>query len=415
MTIALPRDLDFAVVGGGAAGFFGALHYAARKKGARAAIFEKGPGFLQKVRISGGGRCNVTHACFDPKKLAEHYPRGTRELRAAFHQWQPQDTIDWFERRGVALKTEADGRMFPTTDDSGTIIDCFHKEAERLGIEKHKKTELVDLVRKDQGFALTFANGLTIHAAQVLLAGGSLKANALTKAIEKCGHPLEPLVPSLFAVNVADRRLSGLSGISLENVSVTLSQGEARQGPILITHRGLSGPAILRLSAWEARTFAAEKYHLPLRINWLPTLNPQALQAAFANLRTKAGRKRISKDPLEGIPKRLWERLVEASGIDKAAVWSQLKKDAQHRLTEECLNGTFEITGKTTNREEFVTAGGVKRSSINFKTMESRHTPGLYFAGECIDMDGITGGFNFQAAWTTAVLAARAAASKQAS
>jgi len=407
--------LDLAVIGGGASGFFTALRFAEMVPGKRVAIFEKSSHFLQKVRISGGGRCNVTHACFDPAELAKNYPRGSRELRAAFHQWQPADTVEWFKRFGVELKTEPDGRMFPITDSSATIIDCFLERARECKVPLLQKHALIGIERLDGGgFSLRFENvPEPIVARAVCIATGSLKDSPLLKQLRLLDQEIEPLVPSLFAFNVADPRIDGLAGVAHPKVAIRLEGAKAaQQGPLLITHRGFSGPAVLRLSAWEARAMAETHHRFMFVIDWLPEIDMESLKTRFVEIRQHQGAKLVKNTPIPPIPRRLWERIVATSGIDDTMTWGQLPKPAAKMLLENLKSARFEAQGKTTNKDEFVTCGGIGRKSINFKTMESRKVPGLYFTGECIDIDGITGGFNFQAAWTTAHLAASAIAAR---
>lgn len=400
--------LHIVIVGGGAAGFFAALTAAEAAPAATVTILERSPKLLSKVRISGGGRCNVTHHCFDPKTLAGHYPRGSRELRAAFHRWQPTDMIRWLEARSVTVKTEADGRIFPTTDRSQTIIDCFLGEAHAYGIRIEKGLGLKGFARESDGsFALELTDGTFRRADRICLAAGSLKASPLLPLLEATGHPIEAPVPSLFAFNMADKRLLGLAGLSLPEIHVWLAEDKrSRQsGPALITHRGLSGPAILRLSAWEARRLQRSQYHCPIRINWLGGMTAPQLEEAVKERRRHCGAKRIRQDALAPVPRRLWERLAGEAGISDTQTWAQLGKPARARLIDELTEGQFTVEGKTTNKEEFVTAGGVGLRAVDFRTMQSKHLPGLFFAGECLDIDGITGGFNFQAAWTTGHIA----------
>lgn len=414
---------SIAVIGGGAAGYFAALTVAALDPSARVTIYEAARRTLTKVQISGGGRCNVTHSCFAPKRLATHYPRGSRELLGAFHRWQPQDTINWFAERGVELKTEPDGRMFPVTDDSKTIIECFEKQARKLGIRLIKNLGLHGLaVDADGRFSLEFSDDSFQPADKVCLASGSLKGTKLTRALEQLGHHIEPLAPSLFAFNLSDKRTHGLSGLSVQDAAVSTSRkGSTQRGPILITHRGLSGPAILRLSAWEARELQEKNYHFDIRINWLGDVSENQLRERFTQLRK--GKTLVRSKIFAEIPRRLWERLVEYAGIDETTKWAQLPKDKEKALIQELVNARFDVQGKTTNKEnvnislvrsnglpkvvpsEFVTCGGIRRKEIDWRTMESKIVPGLHFAGECIDYDGITGGFNFQGAWTTARIA----------
>jgi predicted Rossmann fold flavoprotein len=407
-----PSTLDLAVIGGGASGFFTALQYAELAPDRSVAIFEKGSQFLQKVRISGGGRCNVTHACFDPRELAKNYPRGSRELLGAFFRWQPADTVEWFQKYGVTLKTEADGRMFPVTDSSETVIECFLKRARDSRVALHQKRGLQGIERESNEFLLRFENTAEpIRARKVCIAIGSMKASPLLRELEALEESVEPLVPSLFAFNVTDARIANLAGVSHPKVSIRLRHSSMpRQGPLLITHRGFSGPAVLRLSAWEAREIAAVDHRFDFIIDWLPDENPESLKNRFAENRQHHGSKLVRNSPVSPISRRLWESIVTSSGIDDTTTWAQLSKAASIKLLENLRSCHFTASGKTTNRDEFVTAGGIKRPTLDFRTMESRHTPGLHFVGDCVDIDGITGGFNFQAAWTTAHIAATALA-----
>lgn len=401
-----------AVIGGGAAGFFAAITAAETNPSAEVTVYEKGNAFLTKVKISGGGRCNVTHACFDPALLSKNYPRGSRELRAAFHRWQPQDTIAWFAERGVELKTEADGRMFPATDLSQTIIDCFMKAAREAKVILKTGTAVKELhADPDGSFSLILGNGEMIHAGKVCITAGSLKTSALTSAIESLGHHLEPLVPSLFAFNILDKRLDGLSGLSVQDACVkVLPKSPVQSGPVLITHRGLSGPAILRLSAWEARHFAEQDYNVEISINWIGKTSAEKLRDIFTTHRAESGKSLVKNKIPVGIPRRLWERFLESAAIAPETQWSQLTKDRETVLILQLTDCRFHVKGKTTNKDEFVTCGGVQLKEIDFRSMESRIVPSLYFAGECLDIDGITGGFNFQAAWTSGHIAGQAMA-----
>ena len=410
-----PQPLDLAVIGGGASGFFTALQYAELTTGKRVAIFEKSNHFLQKVRISGGGRCNVTHACFDPRELAKNYPRGARELLGTFHHWQPADTVAWFKRFGVILKTEPDGRMFPNTDSAQTIIGCFLDRADKLKIPLYVNHQLTGIERlATGGFSLGFTNSaVPVEARAVCLATGSLNGSPLLQQLADLGQPIVALVPSLFAFNVSDGRISNLAGVAHPKVAVRRQGSKSsQQGPLLITHRGFSGPVILRLSAWDARAMAEANHHFPIQIDWLPEIKAAALVARFAEIRHSQGGKLIRNTPIAPIPRRLWESIVACCDVADLTTWGQLPKAASQRLLDALKSSRFEVTGKTTNKDEFVTAGGVERNAIDFLTMQSRITPGLYFTGECIDIDGITGGFNFQAAWTTAHVAATAIANR---
>ncbi|WP_309387800.1 NAD(P)/FAD-dependent oxidoreductase [Cerasicoccus frondis] len=401
-----------AIIGGGAAGFFTALTAAETNPDAQITIYERGQKWLSKVKISGGGRCNVTHACFDPKELSTRYPRGARELRASFHRWQPQDTLDWFAERGVKIKREDDGRMFPVTDESQTIIDCFLQTSQEAGITRLKGVGLKSLaVQETGGFQLELTDGGMAQADAVCVAVGSLKASPLMRALESLGHQIEPLAPSLFAFNVADKRTHGLAGLSVQGASVkVVDGGKAQTGPILVTHRGFSGPAILRLSAWEARALQERNYHFEIAINWLGAMTENQVREQFNRLRKRSGKSNVLGKVFEGLPRRLWERLVSVCGIAEDTRWAQLPKEQETALLNELIDGRYQVQGKTTNKDEFVTCGGLCRKEIDWRRMESKLVPNLHFAGECIDIDGITGGFNFQAAWTTGRIAGEAMA-----
>lgn len=402
-----------AVIGGGAAGFFAAITAAEMNPAAGVTILERSRQLLAKVRVSGGGRCNVTHACFDPESLASHYPRGRRELRGAFHRWQPEDTINWFADRGVELKTEADGRMFPVTDRSETIIEAFLSTARGAGVAIRTGCGVQAIrLREDGRFDLELTDGTALTADAVCVAAGSLKASPLADTLTALGHTIEPLAPSLFAFNVADPRLKGLAGVSVDEVRVRadLPGSSEQRGPLLVTHRGVSGPGILRLSAWEARTLQQADYRFDLMVNWLGGQDGDAVAGTFRRHRAEQGRSQVRTRAVGNLPRRLWERFVEAAGIPRDRRWAQLEKAEEAQLIGELTAGRFPVRGKTTHKEEFVTCGGVRLREVDFRRMESRIVPGLHFAGECLDIDGITGGFNFQACWTTGFLAGRAMA-----
>jgi predicted Rossmann fold flavoprotein len=400
------------IAGGGAAGFFAALTCAERRRDADILVIEKTSQFLSKVKISGGGRCNVTHACFDARELTACYPRGERALIAPFQQFQASDTVAWFEQRGVKLKTESDGRMFPTTDSSQTIIDCLMRSANEAGVKLKNNCGVETTARKSDGsFELTLSDGEKLACDKLLIATGGCRTPALGQLAVSLGHILETPVPSLFTFHVEIPWLRRLAGVSLENIEVSVPGTKLRQhGALLLTHWGLSGPAILRLSAWGARELHEKNYKFPLQINWLPHLNAEKLAAAFQTYRRSQPAKFIVNTPLAKLPARLWEQLVIASGIARDTRWAALSGGAQHQLVQQLLRSVFPVAGKSLNKDEFVTCGGVRLNEINFKTMASRICPGLFFAGEVLDIDGITGGFNFQSAWTTGWLAGRALA-----
>lgn len=379
------------VVGGGAAGFMAAI--TAAEAGAEVTIVEKSREFLGKVRISGGGRCNVTHACFDPREFATRFPRGERELIGPFQRFGARDTVEWFESRGVKLKTEDDGRMFPVTDSSQTIIDCLVNAA------KHAGVKLVT------NHGVASASQLFADHDRVLLATGGCRTEAAGKLAVSLGHTLEPPVPSLFSFHIDASWLRELAGISVEPVEVSAA-GLRERGALLVTHTGLSGPAILRLSAWGARELHKLDYRFPLLVNWLPGVD---VAEALEKKRREHGAKLVANTPIAPLPARLWEKLVgEAAEVR----WSKLSRAEQHRLQRRLTRMELPVTGKSLNKEEFVTCGGVRLREVNFKTMESRVSPGLYLAGEVLDIDGITGGFNFQSAWTTGWIAGRAMAAQ---
>jgi predicted Rossmann fold flavoprotein len=408
--------LNVIVIGGGAAGFFGAIACAEANPQLKVTLIEAGNKPLAKVRISGGGRCNVTHHCFEPARLVANYPRGGKALRGAFSRFQPQDTVQWYESRGVKLKTEADGRMFPITDSSETIINCLMRAADQAGVELRTGVG-VKTVKQYQDdyqqnyFQVELKNERVMKCDRLLIATGS---NPLGyRWAKNLGHKIEPAVPSLFTFNVRDSRLQGLAGVSVSNAQVKLGTGKNKleqTGALLITHWGVSGPAILKLSAWGARSLFDFKYNSPLQINWLPESNQEDLnQLLTAFKQTNPQKKIINYCPVE-LPKRLWQSLINYVEINPNKVWSEISKKELNKLVAEIVQGQYEIKGKGVFKDEFVTCGGVSLKEVNFKTMESKKCPGLYFAGEILDIDGVTGGFNFQSAWTTSWLAGQAIA-----
>jgi predicted Rossmann fold flavoprotein len=398
------------VVGGGAAGVFAAITCAEAAPRARVTVLEKGPHFLSKVRISGGGRCNVTHHCFEARELAARFPRGGQELIGPFERFQARDTVQWFESRGVKLKTESDGRMFPVTDSSETIIECLLQAARAAGVSLVANCGVASVRKHSDGsFIVNVSQGGERVCDKLLLATGGCRTPALGQLAVSLGHTLEPPVPSLFTFHVETPWLRELAGVSVESVEALVMGERLREcGAVLVTHWGLSGPVILRLSAWGARELAASNYRFALRINWLPHLKPEAALAEVDSRRkTQAGRLVVNA-PVPPLPARLWEALVVAAGIARETRWASLSRSAQHRLVQQLVQSEFTVSGKSLNKEEFVTCGGVRLKEINFRTMESLVCPGLHFAGELLDLDGITGGFNFQAAWTTGWIAGTA-------
>jgi hypothetical protein len=405
-------DRRIVIVGGGAAGFFAAITCAEAAPNARVLLLEKGPHFLSKVRISGGGRCNVTHACFEPRALSEHYPRGAQALLGPFNLFQPRDTIAWFESRGVKLKTEEDGRMFPVTDSSQTVIDCLRRAATQADVELTTNRGVDRISRRSEGgFDLQLSDGHNLSANQLMLATGGCRAAAAGHLAVSLGHTLETPVPSLFTFHIATLWLQGLAGISLEAVEISVPGSSlCERGPLLITHQGVSGPVVLRLSAWGARPFHEAKYEFDIRINWLPQIDVAGLTARLESVRASQPARLVVNTALSPIPARLWESLIIASGIARETRWAGLSRSAQHQLILQLRSTELHVAGKTLNQDEFVTCGGVRLSEVNFKTMESRVCSGLYFGGELLDIDGLTGGYNFQAAWTTGWIAGKAMA-----
>ena len=404
------------IIGGGAAGFFGAIQCAESNPDCEVIIFEKGPRVLTKVQISGGGRCNVTHACFDPKKLTTHYPRGSRELLGPFHTWQPSDTEAWFSNRGVPLKTETDGRMFPETNTSKSIIHCLLNEADKLGTQIRKRVGIHEVQKQANGtFLLKLSDESELTCDKLLIATGGSQGSGGHTLAESLGHTIIPLVPSLFTFNIKDSRIDELQGISVPEASLSISGTKlSEKGPLLITHWGLSGPAVLRLSAWGARTLHERGYAFDLYINWLGKRTYESVLETLTKQKQSLAKKYIFSNPQFGLPQRLWERLSHAAGCSQDLKWADISKKYLTALAKELTEGVYSVMGKSTFKEEFVTCGGVKLSEVNFKTMESKECPGLHFAGEVLDIDGITGGFNFQSAWTTGTLAGRAMAMTEA-
>lgn len=400
-----------AIVGGGAAGFFAALACAKAGSKAEILILEKSSQFLSKVKISGGGRCNVAHALFNEREFAARFPRGERALIAPFKQFQARDTVDWFAQRGVKLKAESDWRMFPVTDSSQTIIDCLLNAARNAGIKLKAHCSVEAVKKSGDGFALMLSNGEVLSCDKLLLATGGCRTPALGQLAVSLGHTLEPPVPSLFTFHIETAWLRQLAGISVANVEVSVPEIKLHEhGSLLITHWGLSGPVILRVSAWGARELHDKGYRFALRVNWLPDLNEEKLAAEFQTRRKSHPAKLIINSPVAPLPVRLWEQLVLVSGLDGNMRWAALSASARPRLARQLLRTEFSVTGKSLNKDEFVTCGGVRLNEVNFKTMESKICPGLFLAGEVLDIDGITGGFNFQAAWTTGWLAGHAMA-----
>jgi len=410
--------LPVVVLGGGAAGFFGAIACAEARSGQPVFLLEKSPKLLSKVRISGGGRCNVTHACDSAAQLVQHYPRGGRALKDIFRRFGVADTVAWFARRGVALKTEADGRMFPVTDSSETIAQALEEAARQAGVRIFTRTAVEQVMPlPGGGFALALSGegtqrlGATLQASRLLVAtGGHPKAEAYDW-LQALGHSVAPPVPSLFTFNVPASPLRELPGVSVPHARVVLA-GEKLQyeGPLLVTHWGVSGPAVLKLSAWGARRLHELSYHGTALVSWVPTHTDDTLRTWAQQFRHDNGKKQVAAHPQFNLPTRLWRTLATEAGLGLDTRWNEVPAKAQNRLLELLLRTPLQVQGKTTHKDEFVTCGGIPLSEVNSETMESRRVPGLYFAGEVLDVDGITGGFNFQAAWATGYLAGRAMA-----
>ena len=409
MSNSLKSNWDVIVVGGGPAGFFAATRCAELNPKLDVLIIEKASQTLGKVIISGGGRCNVTHACFEPAQLITYYPRGGNELRGAFSRFQPKDTVAWFESRGVKLKTEADGRMFPVTDDSNTIADCLRESAREAGVQVELRTSLLKVEKGLRGgFRLEVrkeAENFILQTKKLLIATGSDRKTL--QVIQSLGHTVVEPVPSLFTFNVKDKRIDGLSGVSVENVTLKVD-AITTLGALLITHWGLSGPAVLRLSAWGARELFGKEYRAKLIVNWLDEYSfDKALDVLQRNKDWQENtRKKVSSAPaFSQIPLRLWKQLAYFIGEKN---WGDVSKAELRKLAQELTAGEFEVRGKGQFKDEFVTCGGVSLKEVDFKTMQSRVVDGLFFAGEVLDIDGITGGFNFQSSWTTGWLAGSA-------
>ena len=419
---------DVLIIGGGAAGFYAAIHIAKADSTLKVGILERGKEVLGKVKVSGGGRCNVTHAEFDPGALIKHYPRGEKELLGPFHTYCSGDTVAFFEERGIELKTEDDGRMFPTSNSSQTIIDCFLKETDTLGVNvlRHSTVtnmEQMPLPNKEMGWEVTSIKGV-YKTKKLLVATGSNPK--IWNLLTKLGHTIVPPVPSLFTFNIDDDRINGIPGLSTPAAVVVLAKKPLSakvtiklrsqkpeeellnaEGPVLITHWGLSGPAILKLSAWGAILFHAYKYRFTIRVNWLPDFNKGSIVSYLMDIKGVEGKKTVLRTKAFELPRRLWTNLVRASDIQQTTKWADITKEQMQALAYQLTECEFKVEGKSTFKEEFVTAGGIDLKEINFKTFASKKLPNLFFAGEIMNIDAVTGGFNFQNAWTSGYIAAK--------
>lgn len=395
------------IVGGGAAGFMAAITAAESDTTAEVTILDRGKEVLQKVKISGGGRCNVTHQCPDAHELVKYYPRGSRELLAPFLQFGTKHTVEWFANRGIKLKTEADGRMFPVSNSSQTIVDALWFAAKNAGVIIKTGCRIDKIAQDGDKWRIDSTAFSLAGIDKLVIASGS--STAIWKLLEGLGHRVVPPVPSLFTFNIKDAQLNNLLGISVPKASVRIANTKlAAEGALLITHWGISGPAILRLSAWGARQLAELNYAFTLHVNWLGAKKTNELVAELTDLKLKLAKKQIATNPLFDLPARLWQHFCLAVGISLEQRWADLDKKTLNQLAIQLTDSPFAVNGKSTFKDEFVTAGGVALNEVSFKTFESRLLPNLFFAGEVLDIDAITGGFNFQAAWTGGFLVGKA-------
>lgn len=395
------------IIGGGAAGFFAAVNLAEGNRDLNVILLERSAKTLQKVKVSGGGRCNVTHACFEPRELVKFYPRGEKALRGPFSRFQPGDTIAWFADRDIPLKVEDDNRMFPESNTSQTIVDCLYDGAINAGVDLRLSQKVEQITPpSEEGAQWTLqVNGASLAADAVMIATGS--AQGMWKELARIGHQIVPPVPSLFTFNIKDPRIDGLMGLATPaEIKVEGTKLKAH-GPTLITHWGMSGPGILRLSSWGARELAERQYRFVIRVNWTISENQSSMLEELKEKRAFEPKKKVRASGEFDLPKRLWHRQVEAAGITEDLRWADVSNKQLNKLSIELTEGRFEVNGKSTFKEEFVTCGGVDLKEVDFKRMESKLFPNLYFAGEVLNIDAITGGFNFQAAWTGAWIVAQ--------
>ncbi len=405
----MPKSI--AVIGGGAAGFFAALSAKSANPNCNVFILERSAKVLSKVKISGGGRCNVTNATFEIDALSKNYPRGERFLRKAFAQFNAQSTVDWFESRGVQMKTYPDNCIFPQSNTSQSIIDCFLTDATAKNIEVIYQFHVQAIRKENEAFTITSITGNEMKAEAVIVTVGGQPKRSGISWVENLGHTIVDPVPSLFTFNMPNESIREMMGNVVEKATVKIEGTKLMgQGPLLVTHWGMSGPAILQLSAWGARVLEGMNYNFHVLVNWLNETSEETLRAVLSATMKQHGAKKISNLNPFPVTNRLWEFLLKRAEINPENRWNELGKKSLNKLVNTLLNDRYAVSGKTTFKEEFVTAGGVSLSEIEVKSMESKVIPGLYFAGEVMDIDGITGGFNFQAAWTTGFIAGKSAA-----
>ena len=409
----MKKTANVIIVGGGAAGFFTAINIAEKSPHLKIIILERSKEVLTKVKISGGGRCNVTHAQFDPKELTLNYPRGEKEMLGPFHRFMTGDTVDWFENRGIQLKAEDDGRMFPVSDSSQTIVDCFVMEAERRGIEVLKKHLVKSIKKLEDQWSVRTSEGDFVSDHLLIATGSNTKVWAI---LESLGHTIVPPVPSLYTFKIEDERISNLPGVS-NHASVKVLDGNGKsilesEGPLLITHWGMSGPAILKLSAWGALQLHDLEYQFKIKVNWLPNYSEEKILKKLRNIKKEFNKKSVTGNSQFELPKRLWQSIAKSAGIPQEFSWAELTNVKLQKLSEQLTKSVFEVNGKSTFKEEFVTAGGVNLKEVNFKRFESKIHKNLFFAGEVLNIDAITGGFNFQNAWTGGFIVAHAITKK---
>jgi predicted Rossmann fold flavoprotein len=399
---------DLIIAGGGAAGFYAAIQAAELKTAAQILIVEKSPKLLSKVRVSGGGRCNVTHHCFESKRLSTHYPRGEKILKDVFKIYQAKDVVDWFQSKGVELKVEEDGRMFPVTDNSETIIECFMHEVQRHNIRIETGDGIAKVTNHNGRFEIQTGSGIKYVCKNFLIATGGSPTPHAYDWIAEVGHTITPPVPSLFTFNDSEKKFSDLMGVAVPEAEVKIAGSKLiNNGPLLITHWGLSGPAVIRLSAWAAEYLHSINYQFTALVSWIGSVKEEDVRNYLLDYKRTKGKQKVATNPLYKLPQRLWMRLCVLAEIEEEKVWAELPQKNMNRLLEYVIRCPFNIKGKTTFKEEFVTCGGVDLKEIDIEKMESKKIPGLFFAGEVLNIDGETGGFNFQAAWSTAYVVAK--------